>query len=163
MRAFQDGVEVYDFRLDHLPAAEGQELARQTGGALAGPLDFLDVVSQRIVGRHAQQQQFRASHHHAEQVVEVVRDSAGQAPDGFHFLRLAQLIFELLLVGNILDSRKNTRYAADLDDLGGHQSENRIAFRGAKGHFHGPHGTPFPEEAEQPCAVRRIGPDVELQ
>ena len=37
-----------------------------------------------------------------QQVVEVVGDAARQAPDGFHFLRLPELFFQLAALGNVL-------------------------------------------------------------
>src|SRR5579859_626139 len=38
---------------------------------------------------------------HAQQVIEIVRNSAGELPHGFHLLRLAQLDFQVLLLGNV--------------------------------------------------------------
>ena len=37
-----------------------------------------------------------------QKIVEVVRDAAGKAADGFHFLRLAELIFEELALADVL-------------------------------------------------------------
>ena len=36
-----------------------------------------------------------------QEIVEVVRDSAGQLSNGLHFLRLAELLFQLLAHGDI--------------------------------------------------------------
>ena len=46
-----------------------------------------------------------------EQVVEVVGDTAGQAPDGFHFLRLAQLQLEVAALANVLGNNKAHAFA----------------------------------------------------
>src|SRR5271168_2005050 len=37
-----------------------------------------------------------------EEIVEVVGDAAGETADGFHFLSLAELFFELMTLGNVL-------------------------------------------------------------
>ena len=37
-----------------------------------------------------------------EQVIEIMRDAAGKVADGLHLLRLPQLVFELLLLGDVL-------------------------------------------------------------
>src|SRR5206468_3997553 len=41
------------------------------------------------------------AHDDGEQVVEVVRDAAGQTADHFHFLGLAQLFLEVLVLGDV--------------------------------------------------------------
>ena len=49
--------------------------------------------------------------HHHQQVVEVVRDAAGEFADGLQLLRLAQLVRELFAIGDI------QRHADDSENL----------------------------------------------
>ena len=42
----------------------------------------------------------------AEQIVEVVRDAAGELADRFHLLRLAQLRLDPLFVGDVSDEQQ---------------------------------------------------------
>ena len=83
-------VQVEDPRLQHLPAAEREQLARERGRAVGRPLDLLGVPAQLRVGRAADQE-LAVPGDRREQVVEVVRDAAGEPADRFHLLRLAQL------------------------------------------------------------------------
>ena len=55
---------------------------------------------------HRVDQEFNISDDDAEQVVEVVRDSAGELTDRLHLLRLAQLRLHPLLASDVLDQRE---------------------------------------------------------
>ena len=88
-------------RLEDLLPAERQELARERGGALAGVPDLQQVGAQRGVARQVERRQLRGAVDHGQQVVEVVGDAAGEPPDALHLLRLAELLFELALVGDV--------------------------------------------------------------
>ena len=95
-------VQVEHLGLQHLAAAEGQQLAGQAGGALAGVADLVDAAAARgssggqLVEHHA-----AVAADDGQQVVEVVRHAAGQPADGFHLLRLAQLVFQLAALGHV--------------------------------------------------------------
>ena len=52
-------------------------------------------------GAAAQQQQVAEADHRGQQIVEVVRDAAGQLADRLHLLRLGELDFEALLLGHV--------------------------------------------------------------
>jgi len=59
-----------------------------------------------------------------EQVVEIVRDAAGQRAEAFHLLRLAQLVFEFFALGDIFPQTEEIRdlaagatHAGNLDRL----------------------------------------------
>ncbi len=54
---------------------------------------------------------------HAEQIVEVVRDAAGQLTDGFHLLRLHEARFEALLLAQVVDDGEETEHFAVRADL----------------------------------------------
>ena len=79
------------YRLQDLLAAEGQQLAGQGGGALAGLLDRLELLAQRVgrVGDPAQRE-IGVAQDRGQQVVEIVGDPAGQPPDRLHLLGLAR-------------------------------------------------------------------------
>ena len=47
------------------------------------------------------QHQVAVPENHGQQIVEVVRDAAGQPPDGFHLLRLLVLLFERAALGDV--------------------------------------------------------------
>src|SRR4051794_39468008 len=55
----------------------------------------------RTVGREVLQQQIGIPENSGEQVIEIMGDSSGKAPDRFHFLRLTQLVFESLALGHL--------------------------------------------------------------
>ena len=88
-------VEVDDPRLEHLLAAEGEELVGDGRRLLARLLDHLDILAARLVEVLAPDQQFRVAEDGGEQVVEVVRHAAGQTADRFHLLRLPELFAAL--------------------------------------------------------------------
>ena len=66
-----------------------------------GRLDLLNVCRDLRVVLHVLQHQFAVADDDREKVVEVVRDAAGQPSDGFHLLRLPELLFELLPLGDV--------------------------------------------------------------
>ncbi len=47
------------------------------------------------------QQELAVAGDHHEQIVEVVRDAAGQASDGFHLLGLAKLLLQRSMLGDV--------------------------------------------------------------
>ena len=54
-------------------------------------------------GVHRGARHGHVAHHRHQDVVEVVRDASGELPDGFHLLRLAQLILQAFLHGHIAE------------------------------------------------------------
>ena len=72
-----------------LAAAEGQQLGHQIGRAVAGLGDLGDRAAREVFGREVRQRQLAVTVDHLQQVVEVVRDAAGELADGLHLLRLA--------------------------------------------------------------------------
>jgi hypothetical protein len=93
--------QVQHFALHGLLAREGQQLAHQVGGAHARLADLVEAFIRRIAHRVAVQQLVQAQLDGGQQVVEVVRDAAGQLADGLHLLGLGQLQFDLLLLGHV--------------------------------------------------------------
>jgi hypothetical protein len=95
--------EVEHARLEHLAAAEGEEMAREVGGALADPADLLGLVTPRVVRVETGDEELGVAAERRQEVVEVVRDAPGQAPDGVELLRVEQLLLERLPFGDVLD------------------------------------------------------------
>ena len=94
-------VEVEVLALQHLLAAEGQELPGETGGAIGRLLDLLDAATERIVRLQPAEEDRAAPGDDGEEVVEVVGHPAREAPHRFHLLGLSQLVLELLAPGDV--------------------------------------------------------------
>ena len=89
-------------RLQHLPAAEREQLARERGGAVGGAADLLEVAAQqRVAVAGAGEREVGVAADRGEQVVEVVRDAAGELADGLHLLRLPELVLEPVPRGDV--------------------------------------------------------------
>ena len=86
--------DVEDPRVDHFAAAEGQQLLRQIARALAGLRDFVQVREPAAVGRQVLTRQVGEAENRLEQVVEVVRDAAGQLPDRLQLAALRDLVLQ---------------------------------------------------------------------
>jgi hypothetical protein len=84
------GRHVEDLRMDHLAAAEGQQLLRQIARAFAGLRDDVEVGKPAAVWRQVLTRQLRKAEDRLQQVVEIVRDAARQLADR---LQLAALRF----------------------------------------------------------------------
>ena len=94
-------VDVHHLRLQHLPAAEREQLPGERRRAIACRLNLQQIQTQRILVRHLVEHQVGVAENRRQQVVEVVGDAAGQLSDCFHLLRLAQLLLELAAVGDV--------------------------------------------------------------
>ena len=72
------------------------EVARSVALAIscAGP-------AQAGIGTEALEQELGVAGDDHQEVVEVVRDAAGEAADGFHFLRLAELLLQRARFGDV--------------------------------------------------------------
>ena len=73
--------------------AEGEQLLRELGCSLTGPTDLQDVVANAFPGLQFVQHERRVAQDHGQQVVEIVRDTAGEPPHRFHLLRVPELLF----------------------------------------------------------------------
>ena len=93
-RVGDGAVEVERRELLHLAAAEGEELPRQLGRAVAGVRDLVEVRAQLVVAADALERERGVAADRGEQVVEVVRDAARELPDGLEPLRLAEALLE---------------------------------------------------------------------
>jgi hypothetical protein len=70
-------------------AREHEQLAREIRGAAAGPLDARERLAERFRQLGPLQHEVRVAEHADEQVVEVVRDPAGEYAEALQVSRLA--------------------------------------------------------------------------
>jgi hypothetical protein len=84
-------------RAELLAPREREQLAGQLGAAPTGPRGGGDHLLRAGVGceRGMVLQHLQVALDHGQQVVEVVRDAAGQLADAFHALRMVQRLFAL--------------------------------------------------------------------
>ena len=83
---------------DGLLAGKGQQLAGKVRGAAGGLLDFLKIDMNGLGWVQLLHGQLDVAKDHAQHVVEVVGHATRQPADGFHFLGLVKLAFELGLL-----------------------------------------------------------------
>ncbi len=87
-------------------------MAYQIGGAIGVLLDLHDVGKGRVARPEPHQQQVAEADHRGQQIVEIVRHPAGKLADGLHFLRLCELDFEVLLLGDLDEVQHQAAVAA---------------------------------------------------
>jgi hypothetical protein len=102
-------VQIDHARLPHLLATEREQLLGQLARAPPGARDLLDIGAQRVLRPQAARDQRGVTQDHRQQVVEVVRDAAGELPDRIHLLRLAQLFFEAAAIVDVLQRAVDAR------------------------------------------------------
>ncbi len=96
-------VQVEHLGLQHLLAAEGQELPGERGGAVRGRAHERGVAVDRVLRPQPRQDHLGAPRDDGEQVVEVVRDAAREPADRLHLLGLAELLLELAPLRDVLE------------------------------------------------------------
>src|SRR5271170_290735 len=101
LHVFDDGVDVDDLEFEKLLAAESKKLAGKRSSAVGGLLNGFRLNVQRISGSELVEENLGVAADHHEQIVEVVSDAAGETADGFHFLGLAELVFEDAALGDV--------------------------------------------------------------
>ena len=95
--------EIEHGRLEHLLAAEREQLVRQVRRAVRRLDDLVQIVRRSAVLIGAHQRELRVAGDDGDEIVEVVRDAAGERADGLELLRLAEL--RLALAQRLLDAR----------------------------------------------------------
>ena len=88
-------VQAHEARGDHLLSAEGEELPREAGGPAGGREDFPHFGRARIFSAKPRQQEVRVPYDGGQDVVEIVRNAAGETTNGFHLLGMAKALLEL--------------------------------------------------------------------
>ncbi|MEK6611813.1 MAG: hypothetical protein AABZ29_03400 [Gemmatimonadota bacterium] len=92
---------IHHLGLHVLLARERHELPDERRRAMGGPLDLVDVRQLIRALGEACRQQVRIPHDRDQQVVEVVSNAPGHAPDGFHLLREAKALLEHAALGDV--------------------------------------------------------------
>ncbi len=100
LHAEQDRVQIDHRRLEDLLAPEGEQLAGQLACPLTCQAHFLEIEADRVAGLELVERHLGVTEHHRQQVVEVVRDAAGQATDGLELLGLAEPLLDALAFGD---------------------------------------------------------------
>src|SRR5690606_36000414 len=86
-----------------------QELRGERRRALARLADFLDFLLDRAVAVQVIEQQIAVAQDDGEQIVEVVRHTASERPDGFQLLGLPQLLLQALPLAQVQDEGDDVR------------------------------------------------------
>jgi hypothetical protein len=122
-------------------AGVGQHLAAQLGGALGRLLDLLEA---RVdLARHGGAPgQVGVAEDAGQQVVEVVRDAAGEQAQALELLRLAQLLFHRRLLGlvaaalgDVAIEGQQVAVAADPEGMRVHLDVDHFAVVAGVGHL----------------------------
>lgn len=114
----EDVVEVGDLGVQHLFAAEGQELVGQSVGPLGRVADLLKLIPRQAPFGVLGQQQVAVALDDRQLIVEIVGDPAGQPADGLHLLRLAELLLLLADLRDILSGGEVVFLPAELEVVG---------------------------------------------
>ena len=95
-------VDVGGLRIQRLAPREREQLLGQRDGALCAARHLIDRAPQfAVVGRSVAPDRFEIADDDGEQVVEVVRDAAGELADRLHLLRLPQLFLDQAALGEV--------------------------------------------------------------
>ena len=92
-----------DFALERLLAGIGQQHLHELLRPHRKLVDGLKIGEGRIAHRVAHHQFLIVEDDALEDVVEVVRDTAGELADGLHLLAMRQADFQLALIGDVHD------------------------------------------------------------
>src|SRR5205807_2007445 len=90
-----DGIDLHNDGFKWLPATEREKLLSQSRRTPGGSANFGDVISQSSFDLAFVQKQIAITENGGQEIIEIVRDAAGQLAERFHFLRAAKLVLQL--------------------------------------------------------------------
>src|SRR5687768_8062359 len=93
-------VEVENLRFQDLLAAECQKLPRQRACPLTRFLNLLDIAAERSSRLQLLEVQVAVTDDRGEEVVEIMSDASSEFSHRFHLLRLPELFFKSLALGD---------------------------------------------------------------
>ena len=85
--------------------AESQNLLDQKLCSFAPDQNFFQIICQIGSFFHVIECKFGKTDNRSQNIIKIVRNSAGKCADGLQFLCLPKLVFEILLFGDIADRR----------------------------------------------------------
>ena len=166
----QGGAQQFERLLDHqrhlqgpqvrvLAAAEGEDLADQLRGPLAGVGHLLQVLLHHRLILQAQAREVGVAEQGGEDVVEIVGNAAGQGTERFHLLGLAELAFERQPLGDVGGDHHHVFHlAVRVDDRVGGQRHGPAGVVV----FGGPSGLAGPEGGDGRAVAAGAGGGAEL-
>jgi hypothetical protein len=117
-----EGVDVGSLGAECLLARESEQLPRQARRPFHRLADLAEAAGHAVVELLLFLEGIDIGQDHREDIVEVVGDAAGELSDGFHFLRLSQLLGDgqagplgAIAFGDVLDGRQDGRSAIHFD------------------------------------------------
>ena len=133
-------------KLEHLRAQgllprEGKKLSRQPGSAVRVRLDLLDVVIVAVARRMPHQHEVAMADDCGQDVVEIVRDPAGELADDLHLGRLRDLALELGFLAIVLEQQQD-RGVAEATQAGDGQRDGLGRLAGEPDRKVARHGRP---------------------
>ena len=100
-----DGVQVERPRIQHLAAAEREQLLRQLGGAVGSTFDLTEIAAELDVVVRPLEKKRGVAGDAGEQVVEVVGDAPRKPSQALELLGVQQLHLEPLPLGDVAKER----------------------------------------------------------
>ena len=132
--------------LDRLPrlfglAAEEENLLHELFGPHASGEDPLEMLAGAASRRHLLQRQLAIPQDGRQDIIEIVGDPTGQRADGFHLLRLTQLGFEQVALGDVAGNALHFEWVPGLGGKAGADFQSHpFAALGHHGQFVGGRG-----------------------
>ena len=114
-RLVDDVVQVDRLGLEHLLPAEREQLLRQLARPRRREVDLAHALGRPVLALDLAREEGARGADDGEDVVEVVRDAAGEAADRLHLLGVAQLLLEPLALG------KGVPRGRDVAEVGGEE------------------------------------------
>ncbi len=111
---FDLGADVEDLGFQRLPAGERQQLAGQLGGPFHRLRNRVDVAAAALFRQIAAAQEIGRGADDGQKIVEIMRHAAGELPDRFHLLRLAQRFLAAAAFGDVDGLRHRADHGAML-------------------------------------------------
>jgi hypothetical protein len=101
--AFDHDVHIHRSREHRLLSPERQELTRERRRALRGFLDLIDVLSPLRGAGLAPSEKLGVRQDDREQIIEIVRHSAGESANRLHLVRVTALFLDCVFGGEVAD------------------------------------------------------------
>src|ERR1044072_50858 len=97
----QKRVHFDHLRCERMLPAEGKKLGGEDGGAAGGTSNFADVTGDLAFHANLVEKQIAVAQDRGEEIIEVVRHSAGELAERLHVWRPNELLLQLLARGHV--------------------------------------------------------------